>query len=113
MNFVVTLLPEQHQCSNGDDNDDMTDDHNHRYILDGCDFGYDLQKKKCLLKFTDTVVVLAFVSVYVWGAGGIRLVIIVTRHNVDGFRWVHQDKGLSSLTIMIMLLDDRSRRRGL
>ena len=57
MNYVVTLLPEQHQC-NDDDNDDMTDDHYHRYILDGCDFGYDLQKKKCLLKFTDTVVVL-------------------------------------------------------
>ena len=60
MNYVVTLLPEQHQC-NDDDNDDMTDDHNHRYILDGgrgCDFGYVLQKKKCLLKFTDTVVVL-------------------------------------------------------
>ena len=55
----------------------------------------------------------AFVSVYVWRAGGMRLVIIVTRHNVDGFRWVHQDKGLSSPTIMIMLLDDRSRRRGL
>ena len=51
MNYVVTLLPEQHQC-NDDDNDDMTDDHNHRYILDGgrgCDFCYDLQKKKCLL----------------------------------------------------------------
>ena len=48
MNYVVTLPPEQHQC-NDDDNDDMTDDHNHRYILDGCDFGYDLQKKKCLL----------------------------------------------------------------
>ena len=57
MNYVVTLLPEQHQC-NDDDNDDMTDDHYHRYILDACDFGHDLQKKKCLLKFTDTVVVL-------------------------------------------------------
>ena len=56
MNFVVTLLQEQHQCI---DDDDMGDDHNHRYVLDGgrgCDFCYDLQKKKYLLKFTDTVV---------------------------------------------------------
>ena len=70
-------------------------------------------KRKSVCFSLQTLWFCAFVSVYMWGAGGRRPVIIVTRHNVDGFRWVHQDKGLSSLTIMIMLLDDRSRRRGL
>ena len=47
MNFVVTLLQEQHQCI---DDDDLGDDHNHRYMLDGGrDSCYDLQKKNTVV----------------------------------------------------------------
>ena len=67
MNFVVTLLQEQHQCI---DDDDLGDDHNHRYMLDGGrDFCYDLQKKKCLLYFTDTLVLCVCICLCVGSRG--------------------------------------------